>query len=177
MTRRAQIASSQSSKTKDTVVIRGLVSYRVHEVANLLSKGAALRYRREFDVSLWEWRTVALLGAYAPMSLNELAKSAALDKSQMSRVVSGLTGRGLVRSQPDERDGRGVQLSLTAAGVRLFAGLTRASNERNGVFVGCLTKQELACLDTVLEKLASQAKRLIDGEQRRSRTRVLTGAT
>ena len=44
-------------------MIRDLISYRLHVVANLLSRGAELRYRREFGVSLWEWRTIALLGA------------------------------------------------------------------------------------------------------------------
>ena len=42
--------------------IRELLSFRLHVVANLLSRGAEMRYRREFGVSLWEWRTVALLG-------------------------------------------------------------------------------------------------------------------
>ena len=45
------------------MTIRDLLSYRLHTVANLLSRGAELRYRREFGVSLWEWRTIALLGA------------------------------------------------------------------------------------------------------------------
>ena len=50
--------------------IRDLLSYRVHVVANLLSRGAELRYRREFGVSLWEWCTIALLGACdEPLSL------------------------------------------------------------------------------------------------------------
>ena len=43
--------------------IKDLLSYRLHQVANLLSRGAELRYRREFGVSLWEWRSVALLAA------------------------------------------------------------------------------------------------------------------
>src|SRR5262245_46915602 len=92
--------------------IKDLVSYRLHTVANLLSRGAAMRYRREFGVSLWEWRTIALLGAEAPQSLNALARAAGLDKSQMSRVVAGLIERGIVSRDADERDGRGVQLSL-----------------------------------------------------------------
>src|ERR671918_242293 len=72
--------------------IRELLSYRVHVVANLLSRGAELRYRREFGVSLWEWRTMALLGAAEEaLSLGHLAHAAGIDKSQMSRVVSGLT--------------------------------------------------------------------------------------
>src|SRR5688572_33081219 len=74
--------------------IRDLLSYRVHMVANLLSRGAELRYRREFGVSLWEWRTIALLGASGEaLSLGHLARSAGIDKSQMSRVVSGLAKR------------------------------------------------------------------------------------
>src|SRR5678815_998047 len=78
--------------------IRQLLSYRLHEVANLLSRGAELRYRREFGVSLWEWRSLALLGgAREPVSLNLLAHAAGIHKSQMSRVVSGLSKRGLVR--------------------------------------------------------------------------------
>ena len=48
-----------------TPTIRELLSYRLHQVANLLSRGAEMRYRREFGVSLWEWRTVALLGGAA----------------------------------------------------------------------------------------------------------------
>ena len=53
----------RSSTTDAAPTIRELLSYRLHVVANLLSRGAELRYRREFGVSLWEWRTVALLVA------------------------------------------------------------------------------------------------------------------
>jgi len=63
-------------------MIRELLSYRLHEVANLLSRGAELRYRREFGVSLWEWRTIALLGgATEPLSLGHLAHAAGIHKS------------------------------------------------------------------------------------------------
>src|ERR1700752_810675 len=93
--------------------IRELLSYRLHRVANLLSRGAEMRYRREFGVSLWEWRTVALLGgAHEPQSLNDLARAAGVDKAQMSRVVSGLRARRLVSRETDANDARGIRLSL-----------------------------------------------------------------
>src|SRR5438067_13559250 len=96
--------------------IQDLISYRLHTVANLLSRGAELRYRREFGVSLWEWRTLALLGAVAePLSLNHLAHAAGIHKSQMSRVVSGLANRGLVLRAADAADARGVRLTLSKA--------------------------------------------------------------
>src|SRR5437763_14475852 len=77
--------------------IRDLLSFKLHRVANLLSRGAELRYRREFRVSLWEWRSIALLGAAdEPMSLVQLAHAAGIDKGQMRRVVAGLARRRLV---------------------------------------------------------------------------------
>ena len=151
-----------------TPTIRELLSYRLHQVANLLSRGAELRYRREFGVSLWEWRTVALLGGAAEaQSLNELARAAGMDKSQMSRVVAGLTKKKIVVRETDVNDGRGIRLSLTFSGKSLYQRLIRAAAERNDAFVGCLTTKERAVLETIMAKLADEAREFIDAEKLR----------
>ncbi len=150
----------------EMTVIRDLLSYRLHTVANLLSRGAELRYRREFGVSLWEWRSIALLGASAsPLSLNELARSAGIDKSQMSRVISGLARRGIVLREADAADGRGVRLALSRKGCRIYAGLMRAAGERDEAFTGCLTRNEKKTFDRALAKLASRAREFIHREK------------
>lgn len=155
----------RSSTTEPAPTIRELLSYRLHVVANLLSRGAELRYRREFGVSLWEWRTIALLGgAREALSLNALARAAGIDKSQMSRVVAGLARRKLVLRAADADDGRGVRLTLAAAGRRLYAGLIRAAAERNDAFVGCLSARERAAFDGALQKLAARARDFIGRE-------------
>ncbi|MGH8690713.1 MAG: MarR family winged helix-turn-helix transcriptional regulator [Burkholderiales bacterium] len=151
---------------RTTPTIRELLSYRLHVVANLLSRGAEMRYRREFGVSLWEWRSVALLGgAGQPLSLNELARAAGIDKSQMSRVVSGLAERRIVLRQSDANDGRGVRLRLSKSGIRLYEGLIGAAAERNAAFLGCLSARERECLEGALAKLAGEARRLIQRER------------
>ena len=94
------------------ITIRDLVSYRLSRTASLMSRGAALRYKRAFDVSLGEWRALALVAAGAPQSLMQLSRAAALDKAQMSRVVTSLTARGLVRRATSSLGGRAVELSL-----------------------------------------------------------------
>jgi DNA-binding MarR family transcriptional regulator len=149
------------------LTIRELLSYRLHRVANLLSRGAEMRYRREFGVSLWEWRSVALLGgAGEPQSLNELARAAGVDKGQMSRVVSGLTKRRIVFRETDASDGRGIQLSLTRSGKALYQKLIRAAAERNSAFLGCLSAKERACLEQAMTKLAHEARSFIQNEKR-----------
>ncbi|MGE3677982.1 MAG: MarR family winged helix-turn-helix transcriptional regulator [Burkholderiales bacterium] len=145
--------------------IRELLSYRLHVVANLLSRGAELRYRREHGVSLWEWRTVALLGAQAPQSLNDLAREAGVDKGQMSRVVSGLASRGLVSREADARDARAVRLALTAAGRKLYRNLMRSAIERDAALLGRLSAQERKVLDAALARLAGQAREFIAVEK------------
>ena len=150
----------------EMAVIRDLLSYRLHTVANLLSRGAELRYRRQFRVSLWEWRSIALLGASAkPLSLNELARSAGIDKSQMSRVVSGLARRSIVLRETDASDGRGVRLGLSKQGRRIYSGLMRAAGERDKAFIGCLSQAEKKTFDRALAKLASQAREFIHREK------------
>jgi DNA-binding MarR family transcriptional regulator len=147
--------------------IRELLSYRLHQVANLLSRGAEMRYRREFGVSLWEWRTVALLGgARAPQSLNELARAAGMDKGQMSRVVSGLTAKEIVFREADANDARGIRLSLTRPGRALYRKLIAAAAERNDAFLGCLSAKERACLEQAMVKLAREARGFIQEEKR-----------
>lgn len=148
-------------------MIRELLSYRLHEVANLLSRGAELRYRREFGVSLWEWRTLALLGAVSePLSLNHLAHAAGIHKSQMSRVVSGLAKRKLVVRDADAEDARGVRLRLSPSGRRLYRGLIEAAAQRDRAFRNCLTRDEKQAFEAALAKLAGQARAFIREEKK-----------
>ena len=136
-------------------------------VANLLSRGAELRYRREFGVSLWEWRTIALLGAVSePLSLNHLAHSAGIHKSQMSRVVSGLTKRKIVVRDTNSEDGRGVHLTLSRTGRKLYAGLIEAAAQRDAAFRRCLTSNEKRVFEKALSKLAGRARAFIQQEKR-----------
>ena len=153
--------------TADTRSIRDLLSYRLSRAASLISRGAALRYRREFDVSLGEWRALALLATGTPPSLMQLARAAGLDKAQMSRVVSSLVARGLVAR---EGSGRSACLTPTSAGRSLYGSLIAAAGERDRAFRAMLSAKELAVLETVLAKLVVQARHFIEAEAQAGET-------
>ena len=150
-------ASRTAAQAEAALTIKDLLSYRIHQLANALSRGAAARYRREFDVSLMEWRTIALLGDFAPMKLKDLARHSGLDKGLASRVVSGLVQRGLVQ-RGTTSDARELALSLTPAGKTVFQGLMRAASERDAAFRDVLTEEESACLESAIGKLIQVAK-------------------
>lgn len=154
-TRRAPGAALATDESAKLVPIRELVSYRISRVANAMSRSAAARYRREFGVSLGEWRILALLGSDAPLTLNRLARLAALDKGQMSRAVAKLSERGLILREFG--GGRTTVLTLSREGQRIYGGLIVAANERDEAFWNCLTQRERTALDSALEKLAGFA--------------------
>lgn len=128
-----------------------------------MSRSAALRYRRDFDVSLGEWRAIALIAADPTLTLNRLARRAGLDKAQVSRSVSRLTERGLVERTAGT--GRTSQLALTSEGTRVYRGLIAAANERDAEFLAVLSVEEVAMLDGVLDKLADLALAVEDRER------------
>lgn len=144
--------------------IRDLLSYRIHKLAGAMSRGAAARYRAEHGVTLMEWRALALLGDGAALSLQELARHAALDKSQISRVVSALAARGLVRRGVSKDDARTARISLTPAGARIRAGLMRSAAARDAAFAAVLTAQEQRVLDRAIRKLTEEARRQAEAE-------------
>lgn len=164
-TRAAKGADSASAETEfarsasSSSTIRDLLAYRLHVVANTISRSAAARYRREFDVTLGEWRSIALLAGYGPLGLNQLARQGGVDRGQISRIVAGLTSRGLVSRTHDVK-GKPVSLVLTAKGRKVYDGLFKAAIDRDEIFLGALTAEERVRFDRMLNKILNVARRV-----------------
>lgn len=156
-----QTRNSHAGWNAQPLTIQDLLSYKIIAVANAMSVGSALRLRREFDVSLGEWRVLGLIASSASHSLNGLARAANLDKGQMSRVISTLVERGLVTRQTPAKKGLTVHLTLTLRGKRLYDRLIGIAGERNERFVACLTPDERAAMHSALPKLFAVAREYV----------------
>ncbi|MGX1849512.1 MarR family winged helix-turn-helix transcriptional regulator [Streptomyces sp. NPDC055299] len=101
-----------------------------------------------FEVMLW------LASSPDPVPASVLGNSTMLSRSQVSRVVDALQGRGLVVRTPSARDARSVEVSLTPAGHQLFeeADATRRTCLAP-VFTDLLDQEDLEALGTVWKKL------------------------
>jgi len=146
------------------LTIKDLLSYRIHQLSSQMSRSAALQYRHNFDVSLGEWRALALLSAGPELSLNELARAADLDKAQMSRIMAGLIKRELVAREQGPTRGQTARLTLTRRGQALYRRLITAAMTRNEAFLAVLSPQERKVLEDALQKLSTLARALIAAE-------------
>ncbi|WP_076999696.1 MarR family winged helix-turn-helix transcriptional regulator [Variovorax sp. KK3] len=148
-----------------------LLSYEVNSTSDVLRRSAALRFRREHDVSLMEWRTLALIEHLQPVTLRALTDYSSTDKAQISRIVSGLVERGMVERSAHSSDARSAQLSLSDEGRVKIKGLARAARSRDRAFRSVLDEGEAEQLVAALRKLKARALALIEEEEAWGRAR------
>ncbi len=145
-----------------------IVGNKVLLLANLIGRSATLRYRRLIGLPQVGWRIIALLGAQPAMTLNQLSTRAGLDKSQVSRGITGLVRRQLVSRRTSPSDSRAVHIALTDRGVGAYAILINAATRRNEeLLAGFSLARRRALLETL--DLLSNRMRILLREDEQSR--------
>jgi len=148
--------------------IKELLTFRLNVLAKTMSKIAMLMNEREFSLDAREWRIIGLLGGFSPYSLRDLAREMDIDKSQASRTVSSMIERGLVSRSSDEKDGRGVQLSLTQKGRSVYRHVFPKAVERNEAVLDGLDLEDRLSLERILDRLTVRANNILEQERDRS---------
>ena len=112
------------------------------------------------DVSMREYDVLYTLSkCREPVRMSELNRHVLLSQPALSRLVDRLTERGLIERCSDPADGRGVRLSLTAAGRarQRQIGRRHARSVARAMTAG-LTAAELGQLAAICLKLAAHDK-------------------
>jgi DNA-binding MarR family transcriptional regulator len=136
----------------------GTVTFRLHTLAKLTDRVSQQAYVTETGLPLGEGRCLSAVGSFRPLSVIDLAARANLDKGQASRAAQSLVDQGLVRKQASAIDGRGVVLTLTAKGERLWQRVMDLVERRNAEITACLSAPERAQLDRLLDRLVAHAR-------------------
>lgn len=129
------------------------LTYRLHVLNKITDRDTNRAYLADCGIPLGEARCLAAIGRYAPLSVNDLARSANLDKGQASRSAQALVERGLVEKTLSTSDGRGVVLAPTAAGMDQYQRIIELIARRNDEIFGCLDAAEQQALGEMLDRL------------------------
>src|ERR1700756_6036493 len=143
MSRRLKQAEPPQSDADETpsldaelAPITVMMSSRLMVLANLLKRGAILRYKRLAGLSSVEFGLVASLGRRPPMSVVRLAETVGMDKGQISRALAGLVSRKLVARAANPRDSREVLVRLTRSGLAAHDPIVASRPDRNERLLG-----------------------------------------
>ena len=152
-------------ETDDLAPITSMMSSRLMVLANLLKRGAILRYKRLAGLSSVEFGLVASLGRRPPMSVVRLAEAVGMDKGQISRALAGLVSRKLVARAVNPRDNREVLVCLTRTGLAAHDAIVAGALERNRRLLETLDKDDLETLLGHIDRLTDTAAEMLAAEK------------
>ena len=134
-------------------------THRLHALAKLTERATQQAYEDEVGIPISEARCLAVIGSCHPLSVNDLALRANLNKAQASRSTQALVDQGMVMKQASEVDGRGVVLTLSPQGLALWEKVMGVIERRNQEILSALTMDEQAQLDVLLDRLLQHARK------------------
>ncbi|PUE35173.1 MarR family winged helix-turn-helix transcriptional regulator [Limnohabitans sp. Jir72] len=134
------------------------LTYRLHQLHKLTDMDSQSVYPERTGLSMSDGRCLTTIGTFEPLSVKELADKANLNKGQASRAAQALVDQGLVRKADHPGDGRGVVLTLTPTGRKLFTRTMQLISQRNDEIFGCLTAKEQATLSAMFDRLIAHAR-------------------
>jgi len=141
--------------------------YRLSVLTNTVSRAFAKHYSERFDLSVHEWRVMAVLGRYPHLSANDIAQRTAMDKVQVSRAVRRLMRAKRVARETDGADGRVKRLALTPRGRAIYAEIVPMALGFEKALKRALSPSEARAFEKLAAKLSGAARALRENGKRR----------
>jgi DNA-binding MarR family transcriptional regulator len=123
--------------------------YRLSVTTNRVSRAFADHYEQEL-------RVIAVLGAFAPLSSNEICERTAMDKAKVSRAVATLLKRGLIEREAHATDQRLIQLTLSRTGRKVYEAIIPRARAIEAEVTKGLSKADVAALHQILDRVGTR---------------------
>ena len=143
--------------------LENFLPYRLSVLAQLVSESLHDLYAGPFDLSVTQWRVMAALGRFAPLTASDVGQRIVMDKVAVSRAVAALMQRGLVERSTDRHDRRRATLSLSARGRAMHARIVPIALDYERRLCEALSGEDRRHFDTLSDRLLARAKRLRQG--------------
>ncbi|WP_137918786.1 MarR family transcriptional regulator [Hydrogenophaga sp. 2FB] len=142
----------------DSPSLQDFLTYRLHKLNKITDRQSTEAYAA-MGLGVGEARCLAAIGEFAPLSVNDLAARANLNKAQASRAAQMLVDRELVLKSASETDARGVVLTPTRTGRALWKRVMRLIAQRNADIFGCMSPNEQRQLETFFDRLIAHSRK------------------
>lgn len=142
------------------LALEAFLPYRLSVLSNRVSRALARSYESRFGITPAEWRLIANLARFGPMSANGVAERSAMDKVQVSRAVARAHEAGLVDRRMDREDRRRSVLTLTERGRRLHDEVVPHARRLQERLLESLSAAEREQLFSLLDRMQAGADAL-----------------
>jgi DNA-binding MarR family transcriptional regulator len=148
------------------IELERFLPYRLSVLANLTSSTIAVAYEQQFDLSIPEWRVIAVLSRYPGLSARDVAQKSRMDAVAVSRAVKRLLRAGRLQRTVDAADRRRSVLQVSRSGAAVYRQVAPLALRFEQDLLASFTAADRALLDRVIGRLQARAEVLADKMRR-----------
>jgi DNA-binding MarR family transcriptional regulator len=146
------------AKTDKELILEEFLPYKLAILSHTVSSLVARVYDKSFGLTIPEWRVIAIVGRFPGLSAVEVAERTMMDKVAVSRAVTKLIKRGRIEREFADADRRRSILNLSEEGRQVHDEVAPLALKMEDDLLHGLTEDEVATLNTVIERLLARAR-------------------
>ncbi|GAB2174836.1 MarR family winged helix-turn-helix transcriptional regulator [Dongia sp. agr-C8] len=139
-----------------TLDLDRFLPYRLDILAEAVSRALSRLYKDKYGLAVPEWRVLAHLGQYAPITAKAIAAHSRMHKTKVSRAVAELERLGFVHRAGSDEDRREEPLSLTPKGRAAYDDLAPKAATFARHLLDDLSATERHALESAIERLLNK---------------------
>ena len=145
---------------KDELILEDFLPYRMSVLSHTISTTIARVYDKRFNLSIPEWRVIAILGRFPGLSAVEVAERTMMDKVAVSRAVTKLIKNGRIDRQFADADRRRSILNLSDEGRKVHNDIAPLALQFERDLLHGISKEDCETFNIVVERLLAQSRLL-----------------
>lgn len=144
--------------TEKELILEDFLPYRLAILSHTVSSVVAHVYDKRFDLTIPEWRVIAIVGRFPGLSAVEVAERTMMDKVAVSRAVTKLIKSGRIDREFADADKRRSILNLSEQGRKVHDEVAPLALKMEQDLLHGLTDSEIHMLNGVIERLLARAR-------------------
>lgn len=144
----------KNTPSGDSLLLADFLPYRLSVLSNRISRSIADGYEEKFQLTLPEWRVMAVLGEEPDLSAGQVADRTAMDKVAVSRAVNKLIENGRIERHFANEDRRRSVLALSDAGQQVYRDIVPIAVGYEAKLLEQFSDAEKTQLESLLTKLS-----------------------
>lgn len=144
---------TKNDKPSDDLLLADFLPYRLSVLSNRISRSIADGYEGRFQLTLPEWRVMAVLGEEPDLSAGQVADRTAMDKVAVSRAVNKLLETGRIERHFANEDRRRSVLALSEIGKEVYSEIVPIALGYEAKLLEHFSEKERGQLEALLMKL------------------------
>jgi len=145
--------------------LKNFLPYQLSVLSNKISSGIAKYYREQHDITISEWRVLAILSDMSHQTAKELTEHSQMDKVKISRTMKLLESKGLISERTCKEDARARRYNLTINGRQLINEVKPKALDFEKRLISHLSEDELTVFQNCIEKLNQQVDKITQEKQ------------